>query len=168
MPFRGLDLTGGGAGSASGSRNLLVNQHSFLTISLICLSVLPSTGTPSWARGSSSRQPPVSLQKLKHLRTGLQGAGEPTAQHFVCGTPEPPGALLWVPCAGCRPFPICLGFQGPSSHCLLLSPLQDTCTFPPPPPPGTSQVILRGPVLLHHREDPALKCCFPLPLAEGL
>ena len=112
MPFRGLDLTGGGAGSASGSRNLLVNQHSFLTISLICLSVLPSTGTPSWARGSSSRQPPVSLQKLKHLRTGLQGAGEPTAQHFMCGTPEPPGALLWVPCAGCRPFPIWLGFQG--------------------------------------------------------
>ena len=127
MPFRGLDLTGGGAGSASGSRNLLVNQRSFLSISLICLSVLPNTGTPSWARGSSSRQPPVSLQKLKHLRTGLQGAGEPTAQHFMCRTPEPPGALLWVPCAGCRPFPIWPGldFSAPSCHCLLLNPLQD-------------------------------------------
>ena len=100
MPFRGLDLTGGGAGSASGSRNLLVNQRSFLSISLICLSVLPSTGTPSCARVPSSRPPPVSLQKLKHLRTGVQGAGEPTAQHFVWnpGTTGRPslGPVCWV------------------------------------------------------------------------
>lgn len=161
MPFRGLDLTGGGAGSASGSRNLLVNQRSFLSISLICLSVLPSTGTPSCARVPSSRQPPVSLQKLKHLRTRVQGAGEPTAQHFVWnpGTTGRPslGSVCWVQAL---PDLAWLGFQGsflplsspqsPPGH-MYLPPTttsrdlpghsQRTCSLTSPARPGSKMLF---------------------------
>ena len=70
---------------------------------------------------------------LEARAAGSRGADCP-ALHVQ--NQEPPGALLWVPCAGCRPFPIWLGFQGPF---LPLSSPQSPPGHIPPPPTTTSQ-----------------------------
>ena len=84
----------------------------------------------SHVRGSKLGQ----IRNLKS-RSGGEGAGA-DCPALPVWNPEPPGPLLWVPCAGCRPFPIWPGFQGPF---LPLSSPQSPPGHIPPPPTTTSQ-----------------------------